>query len=175
MDTTNTQKWSWIIGTVLGVIIIILIGWLIARHRSASPVVGEMVNATSTATTTADSNTGADTGANAATRAPAETISGAAVSAKDQKPGNTVEIAAVTLPQRGWVAVQDSKGCTLGAALVQAGTSSTTIPLLRNTVAGDAYKVVLYIDNGNGAFDLHGDTLVDGPDGMPVSASFLAK
>lgn len=173
MDTTRTQQWTWIIGTALGVIIIICIGWLIARHRAGSPVIGGMTEATSTPEQKEVVST---KGAVVVTEStPTKAESGASVTVADQTAGNTVMVTSAALPQRGWVAIRDGNDWTLGAERIEAGTSSTTVTLLRNTVAGKAYKAVLYLDNGNGAFDLHGDTLVVGADGMPVSVSFLAK
>jgi len=169
MDISRKQQLSWAIGTVLGIIIIVFIWWLIAHHRTKSPVVG-MEEATTTAQSVAMEK---ETPRSHTT--PTTTSNEASVSVDDQNAGNTVAIASVSIPKRGWVAIEDTKNWTLGAERIEAGTSSTTVTLLRNTKAGEAYKAVLYIDNGNGAFDLHGDTMLVGVDGMPVAMSFLAK
>jgi hypothetical protein len=102
-------------------------------------------------------------------------VSGEAVSVGDQPAGSYVMVKSVTLPQMGWVAVRDSSGRTLGAARFEAGTySAVQVPLLRNTVSGEHYQVLLYIDDGDKVFDLHKDTLVMNADGSVAGTTFTA-
>ncbi len=102
-------------------------------------------------------------------------VSGDAVSVGDQPAGSFVVVESVSVPQMGWVAVRDSSGRVLGAARVDAGThQAVQVELLRNTVAGDMYQVLVYVDDGDKSFDLHKDTLVMNSDGAVSGAMFSA-
>jgi hypothetical protein len=87
-----------------------------------------------------------------------------AVAVSSQKAGASVLIDSVTVPPPGvWVAVQDvnedgSLGNVLGAARVKQPASAVVVALLRATLPGQRYAVVLYRDDGNGQFSLAGDS-----------------
>lgn len=86
-----------------------------------------------------------------------------------------MSVSSATLSQTGWVAVRDSGGRVLGAARLDAGVhEAVQIPLLRNTVSGEHYQVLLYTDDGDKAFDLHIDALVMNSDGSIAGAAFTA-
>ncbi len=107
---------------------------------------------------------------------PALTVDGDAVVVLDQFAGSVVKIASVTLPQLGWVAVRDSKGWVLGAGRFVAGTSENVeVILLRGTVAGESYQVLLYNDDGDKEFDLHKDSLVMNADASVAGTTFTAQ
>ena len=94
----------------------------------------------------------------------------------DQPAGSVVKIASLTLSQLGWVAIRDSKGWVLGAGRFEAGTSSNVeVVLLRNTVAGEKYQVLLYSDDGDKQYDLHKDSLVMNADASVAGATFTAQ
>ncbi len=103
------------------------------------------------------------------------------VSVTTQSAGREVVVDSVTVPPPGvWVAVKDVRGQdlgnTLGAARAFGPRSSFTIPLLRSTVAGQQYAVVLYRDDGDGKFSLEHDSIyVDFDTGKPVIAHFTTK
>lgn len=102
-------------------------------------------------------------------------VGGDAVSVGDQPAGSFVIVESVTIPQIGWVAVRDSGGRVLGAARVEAGThQAVQVELLRNTVSGEMYQVLVYVDDGDKSFDLHKDTLVMSSDGAVSGAMFSA-
>lgn len=106
------------------------------------------------------------------------TIAGSkeSVSVEDQAAGMTVKLQAATLAQIGWIAVRDADGRTLGARRFEAGAhESVEVPLLRATVAGERYQVLIYIDDGDKAFDLHKDILVMRADGSVAGSIFGAK
>mgnify|MGYP001555585875 CR=1 FL=1 len=96
----------------------------------------------------------------------------------DQSSGSTVFVDAVEVPAPGvWVAVQElrdgSLGNILGAARVTAPAAHVTVSLLRATVPGTAYAVVLYRDNGDKEFDAATDSVyVDFNTGERVVALF---
>src|SRR5438105_1224626 len=70
----------------------------------------------------------------------------------NQMPGNSVKLNQVVLKKAGWVAVHDDingePGKILGAKLFGPGTSEGTIELLRGTVEGKTYLVVIHSDDG---------------------------
>lgn len=106
------------------------------------------------------------------------TIAGSheSVSVEDQAAGMTVRIKAATLAQIGWIAVRDADGRTLGAGRFEAGAhESVEVPLLRATIAGERYQVLIYVDDGDKIFDLHKDILVMRADGSVAGSIFGAK
>ncbi|MBU6323222.1 MAG: hypothetical protein KGI41_01245 [Patescibacteria group bacterium] len=124
--------------------------------------------------------TGADTvSAASATSTPSlpQDASGA-VSVKDQAAGDSVIVESVTVPPPGvWVVVHEyhgsERGNALGARYVRGPSINVVVPLLRATVQGGTYAVVLYRDNGDGAFNLADDSVyVDFDTGQPVVAPF---
>jgi len=76
----------------------------------------------------------------------------------------------------GWIAVRDSNGRTLGAGRFEAGThSNVEVPLLRTTLTGQSYQVLIYVDDGDRVFDLHSDILVTRSDGSVAGDVFSAR
>jgi len=184
MDGTKTTT-NWIIAGLVALVVIIGGGWLIARERSGT-LVG--ANATSTeSSTTETASTGSSStnptptpsvspGKTAYVANPIVAASGQTVSVADQPAGSNVTIADVSVSQPTWVAVRDTTHWYPGAKLISKSAQNVMIPLLRNTVAGKTYEVVLFTDNGDGKFSIHGgDNLVTGADGAPVSATFKAQ
>ncbi len=99
-----------------------------------------------------------------------------AVSIRDQSAGMTVVVGAVTV-SGVWVAVHEmtagNTGNILGAALTREPVSEFIVPLLRATEPGRTYAVVLYRDDGDGAFDHTKDSVyVDFETGERVAATF---
>jgi len=87
----------------------------------------------------------------------------------DQQAGDNVAVSVTGVTEAVWAAVRETKdgkvGNILGAHKVFTGETSSTIELLRPTVAGATYKVVLYKDIGDPAFNYREDVLVEGVDG----------
>jgi hypothetical protein len=102
-----------------------------------------------------------------------------AVKVEDQPAGSSVSVAAVTVPAPGvWVAVAEYRdgdlSNILGAQRVPAPATAVTVDLLRSTLPGSAYAVVLYRDNGDGVFDQNTDSVyVDFDTGERVVAPFM--
>lgn len=159
METNNTRNWL-----IIGAVIIVLLGlgwWLVARNRSAST----NTNAT---TTGATSTVGTTLSVGAAVTT---TASGEAVSAKDQTAGLSVAVDGMNLAKVSWVAVRDVKGLRiLGAHRFEAGVTAGEVSLLKPTVAGGEYQVLVYVDDGDKKFDMKKDALVE-----DVSATFKAQ
>jgi hypothetical protein len=183
MDGTKTTT-NWIIAGLVALVVIIGGGWLIARERG-----GAMTGANATSTEAALATAAADTDtvvtpkedgpAAAAVQAasnPVSTASGETVTVNDQVAGASVTVADLNLKKPSWVVIRDTKGWALGAGWFYSSGTDLSIELLRDTVAGQVYQAVIYIDDGNKKFELHGgDTLVSDSQGAPVSSTFTAK
>lgn len=93
---------------------------------------------------------------------------------ENQSAGASVEVTFVSVAWPVWVAVRELKngvqGNILGAARVGAGTNGTVVRLLRSTVAGGHYAVVLYRDIGDQTFNYKEDVLIEG-----VRSEFIAE
>lgn len=101
---------------------------------------------------------------------------GDSVNVVDQSAGKSAVIQSISLSKLAWVAIRDKNGWILGAERLEAGDhANVTVTLLRATMAGTSYEAVLYVDDGDRAFDLHKDSLVMKSDGSAVSAAFLTK
>ena len=101
------------------------------------------------------------------------------VTVSNQSAGESVLVDTVTVPPPGvWVAVREvtlegELGNVLGAARVRTPSSDVTVPLLRGTLPGQSYAIVLYrADNGD-EFDLNKNSLyVDFDTGQRVVVPF---
>ena len=175
MDLNNTAN------RVIGVIVLLLIfiggWWLIARNTvgtSGAPVVS-----TDTGSTAGDTKTTTIvevSGSPLPTTTPTVEASGEAVEVADQPAGMTVAVASAKLAEMGWVAVRDNGGRTLGAARLDAGAhAGIVVELLRGTLAGERYQVLIYIDDGDRVFDLYKDSLVMNAGAGVVGATFTAQ
>ncbi len=140
-------------------VIAFLIGaWLIEAKLSAPVSPEGQVTATSTS--------------------PASTAASTLVAVHDQKAGAAVTVDSVSVPAPGvWVAVREMQGNdlgnVLGAARVLGPATNVSIPLLRSTVPGTTYAVLLYRDDGDGVFDYQKDSVyVDFSTGERVVALF---
>lgn len=94
---------------------------------------------------------------------------------KDQPASGSVEIENLDVKEILWVAVREEKdgvlGNILGAQKVLVGNGQkVVVELLRPTVSGGAYRVVLYKDIGDPAFNYREDVVVEG-----VEGKFTAK
>lgn len=106
------------------------------------------------------------------------TIAGSreSVTVEDQAASMSVQVKEAALAELGWIAVRDADGRTLGAGRFDAGThTNIEVPLLRGTVAGERYQVLIYVDDGDKAFDIHKDILVTRGDGSVAGDTFSAR
>ena len=99
---------------------------------------------------------------------------GETVSVMDQTAGMSIAVKDVTLAKPTWIAIKDTKGWVLGARRFDASVDNVTVPLLRTTVAGDTYQAVMYVDDGDNAFNMHKDNLVTDSANAPVASTFKA-
>src|SRR3989344_2541220 len=94
------------------------------------------------------------------------------VDVDDQRAGSAVNVLVIELGNPGWVAIQEDHdgelGNVLGAAWFPQGTSQGSVELLRDTIPGNTYHVVLYNDNGNKAFELGVDAMIVDSQQNPV-------
>lgn len=94
---------------------------------------------------------------------------GGALTVENQDAGVSVELANVVYPaQEGWIVVHEVvdgvRGNALGAARFDTavGLTPESVRLLRATEVGSEYHVLFYTEDGNKAFNLDGDTPIDG-------------
>jgi len=105
---------------------------------------------------------------------------GASAVASLQDAGSSALVNGVNLPQDGWVVIHEvvsgHVANALGAARRDAGNyEEVVVPLLRNTEPDRDYVVVLYADNGNGAFELRADQPIVKENGDPVIVPFRTR
>ncbi len=99
---------------------------------------------------------------------------------RDQAAGSSVVVDTENMPEADvWVAVHEMRAGelsnVLGAARVLPSQSWISIPLLRNTMSGASYAVVLYRDDGDRSFDHYKDSIyVDYDSGERVVSLFKA-
>lgn len=103
----------------------------------------------------------------------------ALINVVDQKPGTMVSIGSVDMPVNGWVVVHEDRGGVpgniLGAQRFDAGSyAGGQIELLRTTLIGGQYYVMLHADDGDKLFDHKMDMPLAATAGK-VSATFFAK
>ena len=150
---------------IVGAVVVVLIlggWWLMGRGGDADVGNGSETGETGMGTMPTGSTV------NVGTQPVMTGAQGESISVSDQSAGTTVTISSMNLTRETWIAVRDEKSI-LGAGRFAPGAKSGTVELLRGTEAGKSYSVVVYVDNGNRAFDLTGDELVTG-----VSATFVA-
>lgn len=164
------------------VIALVFIGgwWLIARNTSIGQVAGPEADVRQETQNDAPTSSSAvnPTSVLGPLSEDTPTIAGSreSVDVTDQSAGMGVKVKSATLAQTGWIAVRDVDGRTLGAGRFEAGTyAEAEIPLLRVTTAGGRYQVLIYVDDGDKAFDLHKDILVTGGDGTVAGDVFSAQ
>ncbi len=164
MDKLSTNNWI-VIG--IGAAVVLLGGWWFVTN---SPVPSLDVANTEEGALGAD-ETSIDLNTVVSTTSDSESVSVA-----DQPAGDAVTISSVTFTETGWIAVRDDRGWTLGAGRIEAGThKDMVINLLRGTIAGERYQVLLYIDDGDQVFDLKKEILVTRSDGSIAGAIFEAQ
>lgn len=179
--TVSERTYQIVIGVL--VLIILIGGWfLFAQNRPGGlAAMFEASVATSPSSGMASTSSEASEAypmPSTSVQAAPTTMTGAGESVQvfDQVAGMSVAVQSVTLDQAGWVAVRDAGGRILGAAWFPAGTQKgVSVSLLRATVAGQRYQVLLYADDGDKAFDMHKDTLITSADGSVAGTTFTAK
>ena len=146
---------------VVGLIIGLVGGWFIG-HRTAGTS-GSYSSSTAmlvdykNGSVVAQGQNSASAGALSVNSAPSEE-SNSAILVMDQGAGSVATVASVETDVPVWVVIREDKngvvGNILGATRVDAGASNNiVITLLRSTVAGQTYRVVLFKDDGDKKFD----------------------
>ncbi len=161
------------------VLALVFIGgwWLIARSMTSGAMGSDETKDVQreVSTTTSDSNL-TDVLGPIADDTPTIAGSRESVEVEDQVAGMIVKIKEATLAQVGWIAGRDAEGRTLGAGRFESGSYvDAEVPLLRATESGERYQVLIYVDDGDRAFDVHKDILVTHGDGSVAGSVFSAK
>ena len=180
-------KLQWFAWGVLAAAVVIGGSWWVSSHKVSPVVQGVTSTTTVVAADTANAGGGAVKGGAAQAGAAAAAVGGAShelksvtssgetVTVKDQAGGMVVMLDSVHVTQPSWITIKDIKGWALGAKRFDASAESVTVPLLRATLAGDTYQAVIYVDDGDNAFDLHKDALVTDSTGAPVASTFKVQ
>ena len=161
MDTLSTNNWI-VIG--VGAAVLIFGAWWFMTNSSATTAGKESTEKDT------DSKVSIDLSSVISTTSDTESVS-----VSDQPAGNIVAVSSVTFTQSGWIAVRDDRGWTLGAGRFEAGThTNAAVSLLRATIPGERYQVLLYIDDGEEEFDFKKEILVTRSDGSIAGTTFKA-
>lgn len=174
MDMKNAYA-PVVIGVVVGLVVGFAVGWYWteSKYASTQDVETQQEQNEQNQQTESEDQTEDESSMNVQ-------ASNEAIAVSEQDAGSSVVVDEVTLSETGWVAIREMKndvmGNVLGAKRIQnPGTiSRVSVELLRPTVAGETYAVVIYRDDGNANFDLNFDSLVVRGDD-PVSATFEAQ
>jgi len=170
-NPNNNIVRNWLSGVGVALVVVVAATFALHSKETLSPVLGDASTTTDeTATTTHPIITGSGP-----TLAVTTEVRGEMLSVLNQSAGASVTIDSMTLSRKSWIAVKDTSGRILGAGLFAAGTPSGDVSLLRNTLPGQRYEVLIYVDDGDKQFDLHKDMLVTAPDGSPISTAFNAQ
>src|SRR3989338_1130672 len=175
-DTSNR-----IIAAILIALAFIVGWWLIARNASTgniSDLVGGVADDVTEEGTPASSFAVNPSSVLGPLSDEVPTIAGSkeSIDVVDQGAGMSVKVKAATFVQMGWIAVRDVDGRTLGAGRFEPGVHvDVEVPLLRATVPGERYQVLIYVDDGDKQFDLHQDILVMRGDGSVAGDVFSAQ
>ncbi len=105
--------------------------------------------------------------------------SDSAILVNDQGAGSVVTVASVETDASVWVVVREDKdgvvGNILGASRVDSGASNNiVVNLLRPTIAGQTYRIVLFRDNGDSLFDYKVDVPMTS-EGVLISRPFTVS
>lgn len=142
------------IGIALAIVVFIIFAWMV-EDRLSNPAVEKDARAQETSGT-----------------------ANGMIHANSQAAGSSVTVETRDMPEADvWVAVQELRAGelsnVLGAARVLPNQEWVTVPLLRDTIAGVTYAVVLYRDDGDRSFDLYKDSIyVDFDSGERVVSLF---
>lgn len=169
----QTRRWYYVAAFVGGVLLggAALLAW---GDREAAP------DSNSTSGTISQEETSTSGLSTGGTRSPGNgtaTVSDGSDSLRvpDQQPGLSVAVSG-TLAAASWVVVHEDRdgvlGNALGAAWFPAGEVNGYVPLLRSTEGERLYHAVIYRDNGDKIFDLHGDSPLRRATGEYVETQF---
>ncbi len=162
MKKLSTNNWI-LIGVVA--VAVILGGWWIMSRDASSTNENEEEETVDTSSVPIDLSS-----------TPSTTSDDESVSVVDQPAGETVTVSSANFTESGWIAIRDDRGWILGAGRFATGAhSNVSVELLRGTTAGERYQVLLYIDDGDGVFDLDKEILVTRSDGSVAGAMFTAE
>lgn len=172
-DTMGLSKDSmrWLLGAVAVLVVLVAGWWFTSKGAVKSPVVSD----NESEEVTMNEGEGISLGAGgASTDRETTASSGETVSAEDQAAGASAMISA-SLKKISWLAVMDKDLRILGAGRFVEGDVTGKVELLRATKAGETYFAVIFVDDGDKAFDLHKDMLVTTADGSVLGSEFKAE
>lgn len=162
-----------VVAFITGLLIGGLLVWVFSSSPEAAPVSTETKTDATEVTKTDDTNT-TKTETKTTTETKTETVvqkvevGEGMLKVADQKAGGAVTLGETSFPTTaGWIVVRDYKdgvgSGVLGAARYNTtdGLIPTTVSLIRGTEAGKSYQVVFFTENGDKAFKLADDKLIE--------------
>ncbi len=176
MNNTNRNL---IITGAVALVAGLIIGWFIGHGSAPKTAMTGGNNMVADSNSAMNENKNTDDSSMAGEDSSMSSDTDAAVMVSDQTAGDAVTVASVETSKPTWVAVREDNngvmGNILGASRVDAGASNNiVVNLLRPTMAGKDYFVVLFTDNGDRTFDYKTDMPVDS-NGSPFSQTFKAQ
>lgn len=185
MEAKNSNKVqsSVIIVGIVGLVLGFFLGWLIGKGNTVPKQVvvntAKQVDETEDASSTKDIRNSLQENEVVAESSLKVNTNDAAFKAEDQTAGASVKVSGVSATKVTWVAVRENNagklGNILGARRIEAGNDQNVdVMLLRPTVKGQEYFVVLFEDDGDKIFNHKTDMqVVKGGD--VLAASFKAE
>ncbi len=123
------------------------------------------------------STAGDDTSELATTTNDVVTLGANGIAVGAQRAGKVVTLSEITLKNPAWVAIHDDvngqPGKVLGAHLFDAGTRAGSIELLRSTVDGKSYLIVIHKSDGNATYSSQTDKPLTDDSGKILMTSFM--
>ncbi len=170
--TTASASGKIITALIVGLLVGFAAGVFWQDRRSAN--VEADTSAEAVATTTEEKMISKENEESASDTLTKEAAPATHIAVKNQPAGSSVALTDVDAAEVIWLAVREDKdgklGNILGARKVPAGAGQTVaIELLRPTVVGSTYHVVVYRDIGTPDFNFHEDVLIEGMEGTFVA------
>jgi len=171
VETQDSQKTlvAFVVGLLIG-------GMLVWAFSGPSDEKKKNTDDKNKAEVTASTTDSKNEGKTSSDKGPQLAVGDANIVVKDQAAGNAVEIDSATYPvEEGWIGVRDYQNDEMGYILgvVRFSKADGLVPqeisLIRPTVAGKKYAVVLFKENGDRDWE-GGDTPLEG-----TAATFTAQ
>ena len=142
---------------IVGVVVGLVLGWLIGHYGAVGKASVASSDPEKNSVSTTMSTESKPTNA-LSTNSGVSEESQSAILVRDQGAGSVVTVASVETDASVWVVVREDNngvlGNILGASRIESGASNNiVVNLLRPTLSGKTYQIVLFKDDGNKLFD----------------------
>lgn len=181
-ETTQQDGQKTIVSFIVGLLIGGMLVWAFSGSNTKTPTMTESEEREAALEVEVEEveseSTSTDEDATTTTEATATLpVGDGSVTVIDQPASRTISLSAATFPiNEGWIGVRDYQNDELGFILGAVrfsqvdGLVPTEITLLRSTITGNRYAVVIFTENGDNEFNLANDVQLD-----QIFATFVAK